>query len=81
MSKSSNKKTNLEIFKKDFSISWSNYFWNKFVLKHEDKISWYHLSENPNITWEIVKANLDKPWDWEQLSRNPNITWEIVKLI
>ncbi|NDE18139.1 hypothetical protein EBZ80_24790 [bacterium] len=33
---------------------------------------------NPNITWEIVAANPEKPWNWYWLSRNPNITWEIV---
>ena len=37
------------------------------------------LSHNPNITWEIVQANQDKPWNYGYLSYNPNITWEIVK--
>ena len=37
------------------------------------------LSSNPNITWEIVRDNLDKPWDWFVLSINPSITWEIVR--
>jgi hypothetical protein len=32
------------------------------------------LSENPNITWEIIKNNLDKPWDYSWMSQNPNIT-------
>jgi hypothetical protein len=40
---------------------------------------WYGLSQNPNITWEIVQTNPDIPWKWYRLSRNPNITWEIVK--
>ena len=40
---------------------------------------WAGLSENPNITMEIVLANPDKPWDWEYLSYNPNITWEIIE--
>ena len=34
---------------------------------------------NPNITWEIIQANLDKPWDWNWISDNPNITWEIIQ--
>ena len=42
-------------------------------------ISWDSISENPNITWEIIKNNPDKPWVWDCLSRNPNITWEIIK--
>ena len=41
--------------------------------------NYMHLSENPNITWEIVKINKDKPWNWRLLSENPNITYEIVK--
>ena len=47
---------------------------------------------NPNITWDIVRDNSDKPWNYIQLnytpnnpntysslSENPNITWDIVK--
>jgi hypothetical protein len=37
------------------------------------------LSQNPNITWDIVKANPDRPWDYSSLSKNPNITWDIVE--
>ena len=37
------------------------------------------LSENPNITWEIIQANPDKEWNWYLLSGNPNITWDIVE--
>ena len=36
-------------------------------------ISWDSISEYPNITWEIIKNNPDKPWVWDCLSRNPNI--------
>ena len=35
------------------------------------------LSSNPNITWDIVRDNLDKPWDWDSLSYNPTITLDI----
>lgn len=37
------------------------------------------LSVNPNITWDVIKANPDKPWSYLHLSSNPNITWDIVK--
>ncbi len=40
---------------------------------------YYWLSQNPNITWEIVRDNPDKDWDYTMLSQNPNITWEIVQ--
>jgi len=34
---------------------------------------------NPNITWEIILENPDKPWEWYWLSRHPSVTWEIVQ--
>ena len=70
--------------------NWNKYFF-KFINKYSDKSwDWYWLSENPNITWDIVEANpnitmdiveanLDKPWSWRRLSSNPNITWDIIE--
>ena len=26
---------------------------------------WSEISQNPNITMDIINNNLDKPWDWE----------------
>ena len=54
--------------------------WFQYILDNPEK-DWDYsfLSENPNITWEIVKANPDIDWDYSWLSANPNITWEIVK--
>ncbi len=37
------------------------------------------LSENPNITWDIVLDNPNIEWNYQILSKNPNITWDIVK--
>ena len=37
------------------------------------------VSNNSNITWDIIQQNLDKPWTWYGLSCNPNITWNIVR--
>jgi hypothetical protein len=39
---------------------------------------WFGISENPNITWNIIEKNKNKPWDWDCVSENPNITWDIV---
>ncbi len=36
------------------------------------------LSWNPNITFDIVLNNLDKPWNWYYLSANSNITFDNV---
>ena len=51
----------------------------KIKTYEERKFNWYWLSQNPNITWDIVKNNPDKPWDWYRLSKNPNITWDVIK--
>lgn len=37
------------------------------------------LSENPNLTWDIVKANPEIEWDYHTMTVNPNITWEIMQ--
>jgi hypothetical protein len=43
------------------------------------------LSANPNITWEIIKSDVEEHpansafWSYDYLSRNPNITWKIVR--
>ena len=37
------------------------------------------LSQNPNITCEIIQDNLDKPWDWHYISSNTNLTWEFIQ--
>ena len=37
------------------------------------------LSNNPNITFDIVEKHIDKPWDWQMLSNNPNITFDIIE--
>ena len=28
---------------------------------------------------DIIRENLDKPWDWDYISYNPNITWDFIK--
>ena len=62
-----------------FLNKWSEK-WFQFVKDNPNKKwDYYELSENPNITWEIVQANPDKPWNYNQLSINPNVTWEIVQ--
>ena len=38
-----------------------------------------YISDNPNITIEIVEKYPDKDWDWWGISENPNITMEFVE--
>jgi hypothetical protein len=41
------------------SMTWS-------IIKDNPELHWdySYVSLNPNVTLEIVKANLDKPWNW-----------------
>jgi hypothetical protein len=50
----------------------------KLNLFHS-KWEWCSLSNNPKITWDIIKENLDKRWDWYNLSIHKNITWDIIE--
>ena len=36
------------------------------------------ISQNPNITWEFVLANIEKDWNWGYLAKSKIVTWEIV---
>ena len=38
---------------------WNEYYFN-YILKHEDKINWDCISENPNITMEIIEKHINK---------------------
>lgn len=38
------------------------------------------LLQNPNITWEIVKENPNKPWDFSMLSHNEMKTEKYTQL-
>jgi type IV secretory pathway VirB6-like protein len=37
------------------------------------------LSENSNITWDVISNNLERPWKWNAVSKNPNITLKIIE--
>ena len=61
------------------------------VVKNENPLSrllskyphkswnWYGLSQNPDITPDIIEKNLDNRWNWTELSQNPNITIDIIE--
>jgi hypothetical protein len=42
------------------------------------KWDWDDLSANPNISWEFIYNNLQRPWIWRKVSANTNITFPIV---
>ena len=58
-------------FKKEYSKKWFS-----FILQHQKEIDWEYLSANSNLTIEIIKEHLDKPWDLNEIALNPNITKE-----
>jgi hypothetical protein len=62
-----------------YENEWCRYFWDNIVLVFENKIDWCWLSSNSNINVNIIKENINKPWNWRSLSCNPNITLQFVK--
>ena len=59
---------------------WEEHYWN-FLMKFEDKLSysWNGISQNPNITMEMIENSPDKKWDWYEVSSNPNLTMEMIE--
>ena len=67
-------------FRKQTEKEWQNYFW-KFIKDNNldiDDACYYHISENENVTFDIVLNNLDKAWQWDEFAINPNLTFDIV---
>ena len=55
----------------------TDYFKNNI---NEDTINWHNFSNNPKLTWGIIKLHLDKKWNWSHLSSLDIITFDIIKL-
>ena len=51
---------------------------DKFDGESTSVLFWLLVYGNPNITWDMVQNNPDKPWSLERLRLNPNRTWDIV---
>ena len=41
--------------------------------------NWDFISNNPNLTLEIIMKYPNKPWDWDTISQNSNITMEMIE--
>jgi hypothetical protein len=52
---------------------------NEFFNDYDTNVVNFDISENPNITWDIVKSHPDIGWMFRSLSSHPNITLDIVK--
>lgn len=87
---SSNENLTLDFVRNNLNKDWwwSDLLCRKFITcdfiqeirnsVHSVHIDWYHLTENPNITMEFIKNNLNEEWNWDAISQHPNITWENV---
>lgn len=53
------------------------YHINVFNLFKDKHLVYYWMSQD--VIWDIIKDNLDKPWNWYIICKNPNITWDIIK--
>ena len=66
------------------NITWeivqTNRVWNH-PDKTKRKVPWSFrgLSQNPNVTMEILRANPKCNWSYSALLANPNLTWEYIK--
>ena len=76
MSKTTKKRR--EALNKYIEKKWEEYYLN-FLMKYEDKLNWSWISQNPNITMEMIEKYPDKPWNWDMISRNSNITMEFIE--
>ena len=64
---------------KDLENEWSQH-WFQFIKNNLDKPwNWNLLSQNLNLTSDIVRDNPDKSWDWYFLIDNPNISWAVIE--
>ena len=53
------------------------------TIENNDKTKYWDfykvLSNNPNLTMELIEKYSYKPWDWHSISKNPNITMEMIE--
>jgi hypothetical protein len=70
---------NQSLLYKIYFKQWTWHWWYEVVKKNN--FSCYELSENVNITLDIVKENLDKKWNYDILMMNKSFTWEDINYI
>jgi hypothetical protein len=51
------------------------------MLKHRDKLDWYSVCANRNLTWDIFKSHPDIEWDERGLTRNTGLDLEVLNYI
>jgi len=41
-------------------------------------INWTYISENPNLSWNAIKNNMDLEWDWLHITKHKCINMKII---
>ena len=63
-------------FREKIFKEWTIKFW-EFITENRHKIlKWIFLSENPNITFDIIKDNLDYPGFGRQYQEIQILQWK-----
>jgi hypothetical protein len=62
-------------YEPDIQLTWDHL--KKTPLS--DVHGWGYNSKHPSVTWDIIQAHPEMPWQWQNVSCNPNITWDIVQ--
>lgn len=45
----------------------------KYGREKINNLEWHHISKNPNMTLDIILANMDRPWNYNNVLDNPSI--------
>ena len=58
------------VYKDGFKYNYmSKINWQREIRKLPRKYDWYSISKHPDLAWDIIQANPDKPWSWNPRSR------------
>ena len=72
---------NLDLYWDFESISRNPNLIIDFIKKYKDKMNWYVVSGNKNMTLDIIKSNPDLAWNYRGISKNPNLIIKFIILI
>jgi hypothetical protein len=56
----------------------SNVYLLEYIIISGLNVDWGSLSVNPNLTWDLIKKYINKPWRWADISKHKCITWDII---
>ena len=60
----------------NFTLDHLEYFLKNGII---NKIDYFYLSRNPNLTIDFIEKNITKNWDWQNLSYSSVLTVEFIK--